>query len=37
MCPAKAIRSGDIDGNDATRREPGWAPLIDAPMHPGCT
>ena len=32
--PATAIRNGDIDGNDATQREPGWASLIDAPMHP---
>lgn len=32
--PATAIRNGDLDGNDATPREPGWAPLIDAPMHP---
>jgi hypothetical protein len=32
--PATAIRNGDIDGNDSTTREPTWAPLIDAPMHP---
>lgn len=32
--PATAIRNGDLDGNDATPREPGWTPLIDAPMHP---
>lgn len=32
--PATAIRNGDSDGNPATPREPGWAPLIDAPMHP---
>ena len=32
--PATAIRNGDIDGNDATPREPGWAPLIEAPLHP---
>jgi hypothetical protein len=32
--PATAIRNADIDGNDATQREPGWASLIDAPMHP---
>ncbi|WP_341889451.1 vanadium-dependent haloperoxidase [Variovorax sp. YR752] len=32
--PATAIRNGDSDGNAATPREPGWAPLIDAPMHP---
>jgi hypothetical protein len=22
------------DGNDATERDPSWAPLIDAPLHP---
>ncbi len=32
--PATAIRNGDQDGNDATPREPGWAPLVDAPLHP---
>ncbi|HSV71859.1 MAG TPA: vanadium-dependent haloperoxidase [Methylibium sp.] len=32
--PVTAIRNGDTDGNDATAREPGWAPLIDNPMHP---
>jgi VCPO second helical-bundle domain len=32
--PATAIRNGDIDGNDSTTREPTWAPLIEAPMHP---
>ena len=32
--PVTAIRNGDIDGNDATAREPSWAPLIDTPMHP---
>jgi hypothetical protein len=32
--PATAIRNGDIDGNDGTVRNPSWAPLIDAPMHP---
>jgi len=32
--PLTAIRNGDIDGNDATERDPGWLPLIDAPMHP---
>ena len=32
--PTTAIRNGDIDGNDATARDPSWAPLIDAPMHP---
>ena len=32
--PVTAIRNGDIDGNDATEREPSWAPFIDTPMHP---
>ena len=25
--PVTAIRNGDIDGNDATVADPGWAPL----------
>ena len=32
--PVTAIRNADQDGHDATQREPGWASLIDAPMHP---
>jgi hypothetical protein len=32
--PGTAIRNGDTDGNDATERDAGWAPLIDVPMHP---
>src|SRR5438552_10125564 len=32
--PITAIRNGDLDGNDATERDPGWTPLIDTPMHP---
>jgi len=32
--PVTAIRNGDLDGNDATEREPSWAPFIDTPMHP---
>jgi hypothetical protein len=32
--PITAIRNGDIDGNDATARDPGWEPLIDTPLHP---
>lgn len=32
--PVTAIRNGDIDGNDATERDPSWLPLIDTPMHP---
>jgi hypothetical protein len=32
--PVTAIRNADRDGNNATQREPNWASLIDAPMHP---
>ena len=32
--PVTAIRNGDIDGNDATERDAGWLPFVDAPMHP---
>lgn len=32
--PLTAIRNGDLDGNDATARDPGWVPFIDTPMHP---
>jgi PAP2 superfamily len=32
--PITAIRNGDVDGNDATERDPSWTPLIDTPMHP---
>ena len=32
--PITAIRNGDIDGNDATQRDPGWTPLIETPLHP---
>ena len=32
--PVTAIRNGDMDGNDATERNPGWTPLNDTPMHP---
>lgn len=32
--PVTAIRNGDLDGNDATMRDPSWASLIDAPLHP---
>jgi PAP2 superfamily len=32
--PVTAIRNGDLDGNDATEREPSWTPFIDTPMHP---
>jgi hypothetical protein len=32
--PLTAIRNGDMDGNDATERDPSWTPLNDTPMHP---
>src|SRR5207245_9961187 len=32
--PVTAIRNGDIDGNEATERDPSWTPYIDTPMHP---
>ena len=32
--PVTAIRNGDIDGNDATERDPGWTSLNETPMHP---
>ena len=32
--PVTAIRNGDMDGNDATERDPSWSPLNDTPMHP---
>jgi hypothetical protein len=32
--PVTAIRNGDLDGNDGTARDPSWASLIDAPLHP---
>jgi hypothetical protein len=32
--PITAIRNGDLDGNDATERDPGWTPFIETPMHP---
>lgn len=32
--PVTAIRNADNDGNNATERDPSWAPLIDTPMHP---
>jgi len=35
--PLTAIRNGDIDGNDATERDAGWLPFVDAPMHPEYT
>jgi PAP2 superfamily protein len=32
--PVTAIRNGDLDGNDATERDPSWTPFIDTPLHP---
>jgi hypothetical protein len=32
--PVTAIRNGDIDGNAATERDPGWQPIDTTPMHP---
>jgi hypothetical protein len=32
--PVTAIRNGDLDGNDATERDPGWTPLNATPLHP---
>ncbi len=32
--PITAIRNGDMDGNDATVRDPGWLSLLEAPLHP---
>jgi len=32
--PVTAIRNGEIDGNDATERDPAWEPFIATPMHP---
>jgi hypothetical protein len=29
-----AICNGDMDGNDATERDPTWTSLNDTPMHP---
>jgi hypothetical protein len=32
--PQHAIRSGHLDGNDETIRDPDWAPLFATPPHP---
>jgi hypothetical protein len=32
--PVTAIRNGDLDGNDATERDPGWSPMAPTPVHP---
>lgn len=32
--PITAVRNGDLSGNFAIKRDPGWLPLVDAPLHP---
>jgi hypothetical protein len=32
--PITALRNGDLHGNPAIARDPGWVPLVDAPLHP---
>jgi hypothetical protein len=32
--PVTAIRNADLDGNNATERDPTWEPFINTPMHP---
>jgi hypothetical protein len=32
--PVTAIRNGDLDGNNATERDPSWESFIRTPMHP---
>jgi hypothetical protein len=32
--PVTAIRNADLDGNNATERNPTWEPFIATPMHP---
>ena len=32
--PVTAIRNADLDGNNATERDPTWEPFIRTPMHP---
>jgi hypothetical protein len=32
--PVTAIRNADMDGNNATERDPNWEPMIITPMHP---
>ena len=32
--PVTAIRNGDMDGNDATERDPSWTSFNATPMHP---
>ena len=32
--PITAIRNADLDGHEATERDPQWVPFINTPMHP---
>jgi len=32
--PVTAIRNAELDGNNATERDPTWEPMIATPMHP---
>jgi len=32
--PITANRNGDLDGNAATERDPGWTPMIATPLQP---
>ncbi len=32
--PITALRNGDLDGNEATVRDPSWEPLVETPLHP---
>lgn len=32
--PINAIRTADVDGNDATALDPGWVPLLTTPNQP---
>ena len=32
--PITAVRNGDIHENFAIKRDPGWMPMVDAPLHP---
>ena len=32
--PITAVRNGDLHDNFAIKRDPGWLPLVDAPLHP---
>lgn len=32
--PITAVRNGDLQENFAIKRDPGWLPMVDAPLHP---